>query len=231
MKHHPLNRPIWNSLITGHKRFAVGGKTARRFLDTVSPFAGVPDESPESLAALADLVPMGEQVMMIQLDPIPCPPSCEVMLSATGVQMAFTGFKRPETQRFEIEPLTPADVDEMVALAELTKPGPFLSRTHELGNFMGVRKDGKLIAMAGERLKHEQHTEVSGVCTHPDHQGQGLARELSVAATKAILDRGETPYLHAFADNSAAIGLYESIGFRIRTRLHVAAIGKRDVNA
>ena len=112
----------------------------------------------------------------------------------------------------------------MLELATLTRPGPLTLRAQALGEFFGVKVDGRLVAMAGERMKTDGFTEVSGVCTHPDFHGRGLARLVSVFITHRILDRGETPFLHAFATNNAAIKLYESIGFELRTMMNVAMI-------
>ncbi len=78
--------------------------------------------------------------------------------------------------------------------------------------------------MAGERMKQDGFTEVSGVCTHPDFQGRGLGRMLSVLMTHRVLERGEVPYLHAYATNAAAVGLYQSIGFELRSTMNVAVI-------
>ena len=104
----------------------------------------------------------------------------------------------------------------MLALARLTKPGPFFSRTHELGDFVGVKEAGELVAMAGERLKLPGFTEVSGVCTRPGHRGRGYAAALMRLVASRIVARGETPFLHAYAHNTGAIGLYETLGFRVR---------------
>jgi predicted GNAT family acetyltransferase len=118
----------------------------------------------------------------------------------------------------------PDDAAEMLALAELTRPGPFTLRAQALGTFWGVKSDGRLIAMAGERLKQLGFTELSGVCTHPEFRGRGLGRTLSVFVANQIAARGEVPYLHSYATNADAISLYESIGFRIRTTLNVAIV-------
>ncbi len=114
-----------------------------------------------------------------------------------------------------------ADVPDMIALAQLTKPGPFLPRTHELGQFIGIREQGRLVAMAGERIRLNGYSEVSGVCTHPDYRGRGLARLLSILVSRRIAARGQTPFLHAFASNTSAIRLYESIGYVTRTMVSV----------
>ena len=114
----------------------------------------------------------------------------------------------------------------MLALALLTKPGPFTHGAQALGTFFGIRIDGRIAAMAGVRMKQEGHTEISGVCSHPDFRGRGLARLLSVFVMHRILARGETPYLHAYTANTPAIALYETIGFELRTTLNIAVMKK-----
>jgi predicted GNAT family acetyltransferase len=113
-----------------------------------------------------------------------------------------------------------------MALTALTKPGPFHKRTHELGSYLGIRRDGKLLAITGERLKVPGYTEVSAVCTHPEHTGHGYARILMVEAMQRILKRGETPVLHVRQDNVRAIELYQRLGFNQRVLLHFAVLRK-----
>jgi len=120
--------------------------------------------------------------------------------------------------------LTEADAPEMLALAELTKPGPFLRGTQKLGGYVGIRREGRLVAMAGERMKPEGFTEVSGVCAHPDFRGQGFAGALSSLVATRILARGEIPFLHAFANNTSALALYRKLGFENRCEVHVKAL-------
>lgn len=112
----------------------------------------------------------------------------------------------------------------MLALATLTKPGPFLPRTHCLGEFWGVREDGRLLAMAGERMKLDGFTEVSGVCSHPDARAQGYAGLLSRHVAARVFARGETPFLHAYASNQGAIRLYERLGFVVRLQVTVTRL-------
>ncbi|MFY9931472.1 MAG: GNAT family N-acetyltransferase, partial [Streptosporangiaceae bacterium] len=112
-----------------------------------------------------------------------------------------------------------ADVPEMLALTGRTKPGPFLSRTVEMGTYLGIRRGGVLVAMAGERLHPPGWTEISAVCTDPAWRGHGLASRLVLAVAAGIRARGEIPFLHALASNVTAIRLYEELGFRLRRRV------------
>jgi predicted GNAT family acetyltransferase len=124
----------------------------------------------------------------------------------------------------EFENLRESNALEMRSLAELTQPGPFFARTHQLGEFIGIRSGGKLIAMAGERMKAPGFTEVSAVCTHPDHRGRGYAGALMAKVAVKILSRGETPFLHVYAHNTGAIALYEKLGFRLRRALSMRVL-------
>jgi hypothetical protein len=124
--------------------------------------------------------------------------------------------------------LQPKDSAEMLALARLTKPGPFGTRTHELGSYLGIRSEGRLVAMAGERLKVPGYTEVSAVCTHPDHTGKGYARVLITELMQRIRERGETPMLHVRADNTRAIELYQRMGYRTRKQMHFAVLRRAE---
>jgi predicted GNAT family acetyltransferase len=123
-----------------------------------------------------------------------------------------------------IEQLSQADAPDMLELATLTNPGPFSLRALELGDFWGIKMNGRLVAMAGERMKQPGYTELSGVCTHPDMRGKGLGRLLSLYVADKIVARGDQPYLHAYETNKAAITLYESIGFSLRSGINVAVI-------
>lgn len=130
----------------------------------------------------------------------------------------------PDEGRAGIVRLGEPDAAEMLALATLTEPGPFLRHTHRMGSFFGIRVGGRLAAMAGERFRFPGCTEVSGVCTHPDFRGHGFARRLSRHVAAAIAARGETAFLHAWKSNVAAISLYETLGFQWRCEVNVAVV-------
>lgn len=217
-----LDRPIWTALSTRQAEFAEGGPLALRFRATVEPFAAAAADDPESLDALARLATRGEQLLLIAKEPTPLPPGMTLTSEAVGVQMVATRAIAGE-RAADAVPLGDSDAAEMIALARLTKPGPFRAETHRLGTFRGIRREGHLVAMAGERMKLPGMTEVSGVCTHPHWRGHGFARMLSALIAAGIQDRGETPFLHAYAGNEAAIRLYGQLGFELRSEMAVQA--------
>lgn len=220
---HDLDRPVWASLATFHASLAEGDERARRYVRDVNLFASARDDAPDAQAALASLVRPGEHVYVLQVPAIQMPPGLRAAKSGRGLQMVAA---RPVSAEHddEIEPLTDVDAPEMLALALLTEPGPFLPRTNHMGRFLGIRRDGRLAAMAGERLRFPGHTEVSGVCTHPDFRGQGLARRLSAAVTAGIQQRGDRAFLHVWTINTPAITLYGGLGFEIRAEVDVAVL-------
>ncbi len=218
-----LDRPVWASLTTFHADVSEGEERAKRFAPDVNLFASARDDSEEALAALAALVRPGEHVYILQVPAIAVPSGLRATKVATGVQMVAEKSLAPDDDP-EIGVLADDDAPEMLALATLTEPGPFLPRTHRMGRFVGIRRGGRLAAMAGERMRFPGYTEVSGVCTHPDFRGQGLARRLSAAVTANIQRRGDVAFLHAWSGNTPAIALYRGLGFALRASVHVAVL-------
>jgi ribosomal protein S18 acetylase RimI-like enzyme len=223
---HILDRPVWNALNTRHAALAQGGDLAKRYQPSIHPFAASRGETPESLRALAEIASPGETLIFLQADEFVLPPGFTATATALGVQM-IAERHMPLIEDDRIEKLGEADAADMLELATLTKPGPFTLKAQALGDFWGIRENGRLIAMAGERLKQEGYTELSGVATHPDFQGKGLGRLMTLYAAGKIFAKGEQPFLHTYASNSVAIGLYESIGFRLRTPMNVAVIERQ----
>lgn len=219
-----LDRPVWASLLH-QPHWGDGGPLARRFRPDINRFAAAQDEGAQSLAALGRLVGPGDDaVYLAQVPRIAVPPGLLAVKEALGVQMVAA---RRLSADEDVQTLGEADAAEMLALATLTEPGPFLPRTHTMGRFVGIRIDGRLAAMAGERMRFPGHVEVSGVCTHPDFRGRGLARRLSAAVTAHIQHRGEQAFLHAWTSNTAAIALYESLGFVTRTTVNIAVLKRQ----
>ena len=220
-----LDRPIWSALATRHSALGAGAGLARRYRPDILPFAATQNDDPQALSDLADLAVPGETLLFLMADPIVPPRGFEVLTAAPAVQMIASNVAAAASDN-AIAALGEADAAEMLALATMTKPGPFSHKSLELGRFWGMRDGGRLVAMAGERMKQPGFTELSGVCTHPDHRGKGYARRLSLHVAARIAERGDRPYLHAYASNTSAITLYETIGFTLRSAIHVAALRK-----
>lgn len=223
---HPLDHPVWNALTTRQQALAEGGELARRYPPSVAPFAAMADMSAQSFAALGALMSGSDIAVLFTPDPVTAPAEFKILLAETGEQMIGTPAQSPPGG-VEIVTLGANDVAAMMALTELTKPGPFSLRTHELGTFLGIRIDGQLVAMAGERMKPAGHTEITAVCVHPSHRGRGYGQMLLAAISRQITARGEIPFLHVFSNNESAIALYRRQGMEIRCRLHVTVLQRQ----
>ncbi|MEU0134648.1 GNAT family N-acetyltransferase [Streptomyces sp. NPDC006296] len=213
---HPLDNPVRSSLTGPHARFAERRGRVLRYGPDVTPWVALPDApDAQDWADVAALAGPGRAVTLTAFREPP-PADWEIVFHAEGVQLVdgtVDAVPDPEARL-----LGPADVPEMLALVERTRPGPFLPRTVELGTYLGIRRSGVLVAMAGERLHPPGWTEISGVCTDDSVRGQGLASRLVRAVAHVIRERGETPFLHAAASNTSAVRLYESLGFTLRRR-------------
>ena len=223
-----LDNPIWHSLAGRHAHLAVGAEAGRglvrRYPVEIGPLAAFQEGTPEAYAELAALVPEGDVAILFFTSMPAIPTGWQLVRGGTLVQMVCPvapGEPRPEGTIVE---LGPADYPEMVALAELTEPGPFRAQTGELGGFVGIRVDGRLAAMAGQRLSLDGFAEVSAVCTHPEFRGRGFAQALVATVARAIHATGRVPFLTAIEGNRGAIRVYEQLGFVERRRLELAAV-------
>lgn len=223
---HPLDRPIWSALSTRHIHLSQGDGLARRYVPSIVPFAATANDADESLRSLEEIVPEGSDTVMLQADDIVLPPGLVAVSTALGVQMVAESPPEAVSDP-QIERLADGDAADMLALASLAKPGPFSMRALELGDFWGIKLEGRLVAMAGERMKLPGYAELSGVCSHPDARGRGFGKLLSVFVAERIFAKGDQPFLHAYADNGIAVRLYESIGFEHRARMNVAVVRRR----
>ncbi|MFC1419405.1 GNAT family N-acetyltransferase [Streptacidiphilus cavernicola] len=215
---HPLDNPALAALEAGPQaRFAERRGRVLRYPVDMSPFAGVPS-APDSAdwADAAALVGPGGLLVLAGYA-APPPEHWEQVFRIPGVQLTGEALRAEADP--EAVPLTAADVPEMLDLVARTRPGPFLPRTVEMGAYLGIRRDGALVAMAGERMRPPGWTEISAVCTDPAFRGQGLAARLVRAVAVGIRARGDVPFLHAALENADAIRLYEALGFRVRRKL------------
>ncbi len=218
-----LDHPIWHALTGDQAHHAVGEGPARRFHPEIGPLAASIDGSRESLAALARLATLTGPIATLQLEPDPIPPGMVVVRRSPATQMVFEDAPDAGADP-RVVALGPEHNAEMVALAHLTEPGPFAERTRELGQFWGVFLDGRLAAMAGQRLRLADRAEVSGVCTHPDFRGRGLAGLLTRHSASAIVTEGRVPILHTWSDNTAALDVYRRIGFVERAQIWITVM-------
>jgi len=212
-----LDNPVWSCLTTRHAHLALGGRHALRYPLDFSPLSGLPAAAPDNLDALQALVAVGDDVAVAGTHVPEWPENWETLHRIALVQMIRREKSPLPEGRAEIVPLSAPDVPDMLALVELTHPGPFRERTIELGTFVGVRERGRLLAMAGERMWIGDHREVSAVCAHPEAQGRGFARVLMARVVNRMLRLGQTPFLHVESGNARAIRTYEGLGFVKRT--------------
>lgn len=220
-----LDRPVWSSLNGGHAHFALGAALAKRYPREIGPFAALADDSPAAWTALASLLEPGEAVMMVTPELVAEAPGFEVEALKPVLQMLATRDAGATGESTLL--LGDADAEEMRALTGMTNPGPFGARTHELGEFLGIRAGATLAAMTGERMRFKGMVEVSAVCVHPEHRGKAYARTLLVEKMRRIVDRGALPFLHVYPDNAGAIALYESLGYVGRRQLRLTKLMRK----
>lgn len=218
-----LDNAVWHSLTGAHQMFAERTGGAGRYDPNVSVFAAVDEFDDASWRDLAALVGPGGTAVLFRADIPETPPTLEHLGGGVGHQMVLRNLAPVDVPAVRVLGLT--DAEEMQALVKLTEPGPFRPRTVELGTYFGVFHEGALVAMAGERLRVPGYTEISAVCTHPNHRGQGLAAGLTAHVARGILARGDTPFLHHAADNDPARRVYDALGFEFRREVGIAVVG------
>jgi predicted GNAT family acetyltransferase len=223
--HAGLDRPIWAALTTTQAHLGRGEALARRYHPDVAPFAAVASETPAAYHALHQLLLPQEQVVVQSFDPMGPVDTLQLTHVGTVHQMVATHREAGSTDAQEVIQLSHVDAKDMLDLVQKTKPGPFGKRTGEMGNYIGIRDGGLLIAMAGERMRLDGYVEISAVCVDEEWRGRGLAGRLVKILARQIEQRGDVAFLHVFSDNLSAIGLYERLGFELRRTFHLTRIG------
>src|ERR1700740_3373082 len=217
-----LDNPIWFALTTEHRLLARSYGLARRYPPDVSPLAALLHPTNDAFADLHRLVGAREHVAPVTASPLDVPGDCHVDRSRWIDQMICEALLAPPP--VVPLPLGTTDVPEMLELTAATEPGPFLPQTIQMGSYFGIRSsNGGLAAMAGERLRSTECTEISAVCTHPEFRGHGYARDLTTFLASQILAAGKTPFLHVQSGNGAKV-FYQKIGFRLRTAIYLTVI-------
>lgn len=224
-----LDNAVWHALSGPHQPFAEIHGAARRYRPDVSVFHAIEDDAPHSWEALAATAQANGSVVLFRALTNTPPRGWDVAMAGDGYQMVLTTPSDPGVTMPDLDDVTGAavelrrlhdgDVAAMRSLVRLTEPGPFQSRTIELGGYVGIFHDDQLVAMAGQRLRPPGFCEVSAVCTHPGVRRRGYASILTSHVANGIRERGEVPFLHLAADNTAAYAAYRRLGFNVRTKV------------
>lgn len=223
---HLLDNPIYHALKSGHSHISKGTDEVKYYVEDITVFAGLKDNSQENLNTLYQISPAESLFVFFSKTPVEIPGQWKLLTQIDMFQFIFRGKEIPMADASGITELDLKHVNEMIDLVELTKPGPFLAGTIELSNYTGIFVEGKLAAMAGHRFFPGPYREISAVCTHPDHVGKGYALKILQEQIKRILLRLEIPFLHVRNDNEGAIKLYQKLGFEIRTDMIAYVIKK-----
>lgn len=217
-----LDNVVWHAIDGPLSALADRVGLAGRFQLDVAPFAATADRSEHAWADLAELVGQGKATVLFaptvevahgwsREHAIPCLQLVADNVTASSLEL-------------DLVDLGPSDVTDMLDLVSLTQPGPFGSRTVEFGRYLGYRVEGKLVAMAGERLRCSGFTEVSAVCTAPEYRGRGLAGALTLAVVEHIRSRGDEAFLHVASNNANALRLYLALGFAVRREAEAVVV-------
>ena len=224
-----LDRPVWAALTTGQAHFCQGGPLARRYHPDVARFAALANNTPQAHEALHQILLPHEHVSLLSPDPVG--PMIDLLRAEPlGTIDQIVGARRGTeyVDNHDVIALGPADSEDMLDLVQRTKPGPFGKRTHEMGNYVGIRDRGRLIAMAGERIRLDGYVEISAVCVDEDWRGRGIAGRLVNLLWREIEQRGEIPFMHVLSDNRSALSLYERLGFELRRVFFLTQVGHAD---
>lgn len=221
---HLLDNPIYHALNSRDKDKNSGDKSVSYFPVEIAPFIGLPQWDSDGQHQLLKQAPRDRNWFIIHAEKIKLLPELEVKFTIPLFQMVCPKLSPLPSSMQEPLPLDSSNIEEMIALAALTKPGPFANRTIEFGNYHGYFEVGRLAAMGGERMHLEGYSEVSAICTHPDFRRKGYGAQLVHFLSRKVMEQGFTPFLHVRIDNTSVIEIYERLGFITRKRMFFAIV-------
>ena len=213
----PLDNPVWHSLTTQHAGLAITADGAARYPASVVPFAAIGELTARAGDQLTSIIDDAESVFIVGVAPPP-PRGWQLEPKKPVLQMVCNN-RAPEVPGPAVTTMTSEHADDMLELTTLVFPGFFRPRTLDMGSYYGIYDGRRLAAMAGERMRLDGYQELSAVCTHPDYTRRGYAQRLLAILCNSAFDRGFTPFLHVYADNTRAIGVYRKLAFVDRTVL------------
>lgn len=217
-----LDRPVWEALASNLGPIAKCTGTARSLPTDISPLAACAGGSVQSIRDFCEMIQKRDApVLTLEKNPMIRGGALSPVAEFAGVQMIARNVSGPKGTHL-IQSLGESDVEEMLALTKLTQPGPFEKRTHVLGDYIGIKRDGRLVAMAGQRLRLPDFTEISAVCVAPEYRWLGMGAELIRYMCEHIRASGCVPFLHTFQSNTNAIELYRHLGFELRANMQIA---------
>ena len=222
-----LVNPVWEALSSKQSQLNRGSQTLKYFPQEVSPFMGLKNWDAEDLVDLEKNIPTNRTFSVMIAKAVTIPPSFEIIFSIPLYQMVCTKLIPSSNPSIAIKKLGNKDIPKMIALTELTKPGPFYERTIDFGHYFGIFDEEELIAMAGERLQVNGFTEISAICTNPEYLGKGYGSLLLSNACERTMQERNTPFLHVRTDNTRAIHVYQKLGFTINADVYFAIFKKR----
>jgi ribosomal protein S18 acetylase RimI-like enzyme len=216
---HILDNPVWHALTGPHASLAIGSGRARHYPRDVTPFSAVEHTGDDAFADLALHLPANTEARLFRPVREPVPAGWRELDCFPMLQMIAERIDGDEPA--PASALGEADSSDMLDLVAISKPGPFEARTWILGTYLGIRDNGRLMAMAGIRMRVAGFDELSAICVHPEARGRGYAARLTRQLARAVLSEGRRPFLHVRPDNIAALSLYRSLGFTTRREIVV----------